>query len=115
MCVIAIDSVQAKAYTVKVQADTIYAEVIPESYLKNAPVVFKKAVKKTMKYYNKYKDADMVTYLRNVPKTYRDFVDIARKIRDSDEITLYSLHCAYIVTLNEGDENAPPTYTFLAE
>ena len=62
MCVIAIDSVQAKAYTVKVQADTIYAEVIPESYLKNAPVVFKKAVKKTMKYYNKYKDADMVTY-----------------------------------------------------
>ena len=50
MCVIAIDSVQAKAYTVKVQADTIYAEVIPESYLKNAPVVFKKAVKKTMKY-----------------------------------------------------------------
>ena len=83
--------------------------------MKNAPVVFKKAVKKTMKYYNKYKDADMVTYLRNVPKTYRDFVDIARKIRDSDEITLYSLHCAYIVTLNEEDENAPPTFTFLAE
>ena len=115
MCVIAIDSVQAKAYTVKVQADTIYAEVIPESYLKNAPMVFKKAVKKTMKYYDKYKDADMVTYLRNVPKTYRDFVDIARKIRDSDEITLYSLQCAYIVTLNEEDENAPPTFTFLAE
>ena len=115
LCVIAVDGVQVKAYTVKVQADTIYAEVIPESYLKNAPVVFKKAVKKTMKYYNKYKDADMVTYLRNVPKTYRDFVDIARKIRDSDEITLYSLQCAYIVTLNEEDENAPPTFTFLAE
>ena len=115
MCVIVVDSVQAKAYTVKVQADTIYAEVIPESYLKNAPVVFKKAVKKTMKYYNKYKDEDMVTYLRNVPKTYRDFVDIARKIRDSDEIMLHSLHCAYIVTLNEDDKNAPPTFTFLAE
>ena len=115
LCVIAVDGVQVKAYTVKVQADTIYAEVVPESYLKNAPVVFKNAVKKTMKYYDKYKDADMVTYLRNVPKTYRDFVDIARKIRDSDEITLYSLQCAYIVTLNEEDENAPPTFTFLAE
>ena len=115
LCVIAVDSVQAKAYTVKVQADTIYAEVIPESYLKNAPVVFKKAVKKTMKYYNKYKDADMVTYLRNVPKTYRDFVDIARKIRDSDEITLYSLHGDYDVTVNEEDKYAPPTFSFLAE
>ena len=89
LCVIAVDSVQAKAYTVKVQADTIYAEVIPESYLKNAPVVFKKAVKKTMKYYNKYKDADMVTYLRNVPKTYRDFVDIAR---------IFSALCLYCYT-----------------
>ena len=115
LCVIVVDGAQAKAYTVKVQADTIYAEVIPESYLKNAPVVFKKAVKKTMKYYNKYKDADMVTYLRNVPKTYRDFVDIARKIRDSDEITLYSLHGDYDVTVNEEDKYAPPTFSFLAE
>ena len=115
LCVIVVDGAQAKAYTVKVQADTIYAEVIPESYLKNAPVVFKKAVKKTMKYYNKYKDEDMVTYLRNVPKTYRDFVDIARKIRDSDEITLYSLHGDYDVTVNEEDKYAPPTFSFLAE
>ena len=42
LCVITVDSVQAKAYTVTVKEDSIYSEVIPESFVQNAPAIFKK-------------------------------------------------------------------------
>ena len=41
LCVITVDSVQAKAYTVTVKEDSIYSEVIPESFVQNAPAIFK--------------------------------------------------------------------------
>ena len=34
LCVIAVDSVQAKAYTVTVDVDNVYSEVIPKSLCK---------------------------------------------------------------------------------
>ena len=82
MCVITVDSVQAKAYTVTVKEDSIYSEVIPESFVQNAPAIFKKNVKKAMKYYNKYKNADPVTYMRTIPDRNRDLIEIARKMRE---------------------------------
>ena len=42
LCVIAVDSVQAKAYTVTVDVDNVYSEVIPKSFVQNAPAIFKK-------------------------------------------------------------------------
>ena len=45
LCVIAVDSVQAKAYTVTVDVDNVYSEVIPKSFVQNAPAIFKKNVK----------------------------------------------------------------------
>lgn len=113
LCVIEADNVHAKAYTIKVQSDSMYAEVVPKSYLKNAPVVFRKSAKKAMRYYNKYKDADFVTYLRNTPEKYRDFYEVARKLHDFDEIVLHSQY--YVYDVRTADEEAPPTYTFLAE
>ena len=95
LCVIAVDSVQAKAYTVTVDVDNVYSEVIPKSFVQNAPAIFKKNVKKAMKYYNRYKDADTVTYMRKIPDPYRDFIKVARKIHDSDELVIHDPFCLY--------------------
>ena len=114
LCVIAVDSVQAKAYTVTVKEDSIYSEVIPESFVQNAPAIFKKNVKKAMKYYNKYKNADPVTYMRTIPDMYRDFIEIARKIHDSDEIVIHSPFYPYDVGVDD-EEEGTPFYNFLAE
>ena len=114
LCVITVDSVQAKAYTVTVKEDSIYSEVIPESFVQNAPAIFKKNVKKAMKYYNKYKNADPVTYMRTIPDMYRDFIEIARKIHDSDEIVIHSPFYPYDVGVDD-EEEGTPFYNFLAE
>ncbi|WP_147403742.1 hypothetical protein [Roseburia sp. AM59-24XD] len=75
--------------------DNVYSEVIPKSFVKNAPAIFKKNVKKAMKYYNRYKDADTVTYMRKIPDPYRDFIKVARKIHDSDELVIHDPFCLY--------------------
>ena len=86
--IIGADSRQAKAYSVELQKDGIYAEVLPDSVVNNAAVFFEKSVKKAMKYYKKYKDAGTYTLLNEVPAEYRDFIPVARKIQDSDEIII---------------------------
>lgn len=105
LCIIVTDSVQAKAYTIKMQQDNIYSEVIPESFTKNAPAIFRKNVKTAMKYYNKYKDADAVTYMNKIPDKYRDFIEIARKIHDSDEIVLRDPFYIYDVGTSDEDDD----------
>ncbi len=88
LCIIGAGSRQAKAYSVKLQKDGMYAETLPDSIVNNAPVYFKKYVKKTMKYYKKYKDANTYTIVSEVPEEYREFTSVARKIKDSDEIII---------------------------
>lgn len=79
---------QAEAYSVTVEEDSIYAEVVPPSIMKNVATMFQKQVRKAMKYYDKYKDADAYTYAQKVPDEYRDFIEVAKKIQDSDEIKI---------------------------
>lgn len=88
ICVIGMDSKRVKAYSVTVEKDGIYAEVIPDSFVNNTPAIFKKFVKKAMKYYNEYKDVDDYTYVSKVPGEYRDFIPVAKQIQDSDEIII---------------------------
>lgn len=105
-----VGSRQAEAYTVTVQTDGMYAEALPDSIVKNAPAFFRKHVEKTMKYYNKYKDADEYTYRTEVPTKYLDFIPIAKKIQDSDEIILKNPFFIY-----EIGGNGDYCYYFTAE
>lgn len=41
LCIIGAGSRQAKAYSVKLQKDGMYAEMLPDSIVNNAPVYFK--------------------------------------------------------------------------
>ena len=103
-----------KAYTVTAQKDGIYAEAIPDTIIDNAPALFQKNVKKALKYENKYKDADMVTKANNIPYPYDKFIDVAKKIRPSDEIVIRNPFCIYNMR-GEGKGAAPSRYYFLAE
>jgi len=114
LCIIGVDSRQVKAYSVTVQKDGIYAEVIPDSFVNNTAAIFKKYVKKAMKYYNKYKDADVYTYVSKVPEEYRDFIPVAKQIQDSDEIIIRNPFYIYQPMENrDGDEAS--LYYFYAE
>ena len=96
LCVIGMTSRQVEAYSVTVQKDGVYADVIPDSFVNNTAAIFKKYVKKAMKYYSKYKDADDYTYITKVPDEYRDFISVAKQIQDSDNITIRTPFYIYI-------------------
>lgn len=104
----------AKAYTVTVQKDGIYGEEIPDTVIDNAPALFQKSVKKALKYDQKYKDADAVTRANKIPSPYDKFLDIAKKIKDSDEIVLRNPFYIYTVW-DQGDGGGPTEYYFLAQ
>lgn len=112
--IIGTDSRQAKAYSVKLQKDGIYAEVLPESVVDNSAAIFKKNVKKAMKYYKKYEDAfredDVYTLATKVPDKYRDFISVAKQIQDSDEIIVRNPFFIYDIS-----GNAFYRYYFIAE
>lgn len=102
LCIIGTDSRKVKAYSVTVEKDGIYAEVVPDSFINNTGTIFKKYVDKAMKYYNKYKDADDYTYVSKVPEEYRDFIPIAKQIQDADEIVIRNPFVFYVP--GESDE-----------
>ena len=104
----------AKAYTVTVQKDGIYGEEIPDTVIDNAPALFQKSVKKALKYDRKYKDADAVTRANKIPSPYDKFLDIAKKIKDSDEIVLRNPFYIYTVW-DQGDGGGHTEYYFLAQ
>lgn len=104
----------AKAYTVTVQKDGIYGEEIPDTVIDNAPALFQKSVKKALKYDQKYKDADAVTRANKIPSPYDKFLDIAKKIKDSDEIVIRNPFYIYTVW-DQGDGGGPTEYYFLAQ
>ncbi len=105
---------QADAYSVKVEKDSMYADVIPSNIMKNVGAMFQKQVQKSMKYYDKYKDADNYTYISRIPDEYRDFIDIAKEIKDSDEVVIRYLF--YIYFPGEKEYNyGMYDYYFIAE
>lgn len=101
-------------YSIKVEKDSMYADVIPSGIMKNVGAMFQKQVRMSMKYYDKYKDADDYTRISKIPDKYRDFIDIAKEIRDSDEIVIrYPFYVYY-----PGEENYYGSiydYYFIAE
>jgi hypothetical protein len=88
----------------------MYAETIPDAVVSNLTVYFKKNVTKAMKYHEKYKDADAYTLATKVPDKYRDFIPIAKKIQDSDEIVIKNPFFVY-----ETEGNTDYRYYFVAE
>lgn len=110
LCIIGADSRHVQAYSVTLQKDGIYAEVLPDSVVNNSATIFKKKVKKAMKYYRKYKDADDYTFVTEVPDEYRDFISVAKQIQDSDEIRIRNPFFIYDI---EGDVSYK--YYFVAE
>lgn len=101
-------------YSIKVEKDSIYADVIPSGILKNVGTMFQKQVRMSMKYYDKYKDADDYTRISKIPDKYRDFIDIAKEIKDSDEIVIR--YPFYVYCLGEEDYyGGTYDYYFIAE
>lgn len=105
------DTKQAGAYSVTVEEDSIYAKAIPSYIMKNVAPMFKKHVRKSMKYYDKYKDADAYTYANEIPDEYRNFIEKAKKIQDSDEITIHYPFYIYHADAEEYGNH----YYFVAE
>lgn len=108
--IIGADSRKVEAYSVTLYKDGMYAKVLPDSIINNVSTYFKKNVKKAMKYYNKYKDADDYTLATKVPDEYRDFIPVAKKIQDSDEIIIKNPFFIY-----EIGGNGSYRYYFVAE
>ena len=114
LCIIGTDSRKVKAYSVTVEKDGIYAEVVPDSFINNTGTIFKKYVDKAMKYYNKYKDAGDYIYVSKVPEEYRDFIPVAKQIQDSDEIIIKHPFYIYSPWGNE-EVDICEDYCFFAE
>lgn len=112
-CVVGMGTL-AKAYTVTAQKDGIYAETIPDAVIDNAPVLFQKSVKKALKYDRKYKDADAVTRANKIEYPYDKFLDVAKKIKASDEIVIRKPFYIYTVW-DQAGKSGPAEYYFLAQ
>lgn len=106
---------QSAAYSVKVEKDSMYADVIPSNIMKNVGAMFQKQVRKSMKYYDKYKDADNYTYISRIPDEYRDFIDIAKEIQDSDEVVIRYPFYIYFPGEEEYYGYICNSYYFIAE
>ena len=88
---------------------------IPDTVIDNAPALFQKSVKKALKYDQKYKDADAVTRANKIEYPYDKFLDIAKKIKDSDEIVLRNPFYIYTVWDQAERGGGPAEYYFLAQ
>ncbi len=115
MCISGMGISPVRAYTVTVQKDGIYGEKIPDTVIDNAPALFQKSVKKALKYDRKYKDADAVTRANKIEYPYDKFLDIAKKIKDSDEIVLRNPFYIYTVWDQADRGGGPAEYYFLAQ
>lgn len=115
MCISGMGISPVRAYTVTVQKDGIYGEKIPDTVIDNAPALFQKSVKKALKYDQKYKDADAVTRANKIEYPYDKFLDIAKKIKDSDEIVLRNPFYIYTVWDQADRGGGPAEYYFLAQ
>ena len=114
MCIGGMGISPVRAYTVTVQKDGMYAETIPDAVIDNAPALFQKSVKKALKYDQKYKDADAVTRANKIEYPYDKFLDVAKKIKASDEIVIRKPFYIYTVW-DQAGKSAPSEYYFLAQ
>lgn len=101
----------AEAYTVTMESDGMYAETVPDHIKENAVPMFEKKVRKAMKYYDKYKEADDYTYITKIPDEYRDFIGVAKKIQETDKIVIRHPFYIYYVA----GEGVLYSYYFVAE
>ncbi len=111
MCISGMGISPVRAYTVTVQKDGIYGEEIPDTVIDNAPALFQKSVKKALKYDQKYKDADAVTRANKIEYPYDKFLDVAKKIKASDEIVIRKPFYIYTVW-DQAGKSAPSEYYF---
>lgn len=111
ICISGLGISPVRAYTVTVQKDGIYGEKIPDTVIDNAPALFQKSVKKALKYDRKYKDADAVTRANKIPSPYDKFLDVAKKIKASDEIVIRKPFYIYTVW-DQAGKSAPSEYYF---
>lgn len=111
MCIGGMGISPVRAYTVTVQKDGMYAETIPDAVIDNATVLFQKSVKKALKYDRKYKDADAVTRANKIEYPYDKFLDVAKKIKASDEIVIRKPFYIYTVW-DQAGKSAPSEYYF---
>lgn len=109
-CSINIGSKKADAYSVELQKDGIYADVLPESVVNNSTVLFKKYVDKARKYYKKYRKNSEYTLITKVPEEYRIFIPIVKDIKPSDKIVIKTPFYIY-----EPAGSASYDYYFVAE
>ena len=92
-------TVRAKAYSVELVKNGIYAKYIPENVMKNAPVLFKKNVDKVMKYYEKHKNESDYDFLQKVPLAYKDLHDVVGDLKDNDKIVICNPFIIYDINL----------------
>ena len=111
ICLIGTNVRQAEAYTVTMKSDGLYAEIVPDHIKVNAVPMFEKKVRKARKYYEKYKDADDYTYIKKIPDEYRDFIEVVKKIQETDEIVIRHPFYIYYVA----GEGGYYSYYFVAE
>lgn len=97
-----LNSSQAKAYTVSVEEEGIYEDVIPKYITQNVAKLFEKQVKKAMQYEKKYGKAGDYVYMTKVPDAYRDFIAVAKKVKALDQIKI--CHPFYIYSV-DNEEN----------
>ena len=95
-------TVRAKAYSVELVKNGIYAKYIPENVMKNAPVLFKKNVDKVMKYYEKHKNESDYDFLQKVPLAYKDLHDAVGDLKNNDKIVICNPFIIY--DINDEDE-----------
>lgn len=114
LCLGNMNCVRVRAYSVTIEKSGMYAEVVPDTFLDNAAALFKKNVKKTMKYYNKYKDADPTVYADKMSSVCTDLVEVAKQIRDSDKIVIKDPFYIYDMW-DKTKGNGPFVYYFTAE
>lgn len=111
ICLIGTNVRWAEAYTVTMEPDGMYAETVPDHIKQNVVPMFEKKVRKAMKYYDKYKDAGDYTYIQKIPDEYRDFIEVAKKIQETDEIVICHPFYIYYVA----GEGVFYSYYFVAE
>lgn len=107
-------TVRAKAYSVELVKNGIYAKYIPENVMKNAPVLFKKNVDKVMKYYEKHKNESDYDFLQKVPLAYKDLHDAVGDLKDNDKIVICNPFIIYDIN-DEDEKYTGYTYYFVVK
>lgn len=110
------NAARAKAYSVELVKNGIYAEYIPENVMETAPVMFKRNVDKVMKYYKEHKNESEYDFLQNVPLRYKDLHDAIGNLKNDDKIVICNPFIIYDMSEEDVNEKyMSHTYYFLVK